>query len=187
MRTRWLVAGCLLFASCDGGSDPQVVGELPAAGGKATPKADTNAEVGYDIRRLRPRDGETLDQMFARMAKRAEDDGKQIAVLFSADWCEPCRRLELELGNTHPESKIGAFRILELKEEDWMGASRMNEFNALRKRWYPKTDSYPVFVLLDKEEQKIEEMKEAIDRLDAAGIEPTVDNWFANVAGSADA
>lgn len=183
MRTEWIVAGCLLFASCDGGSGPQARGDVPAP----SSKAEANAEVGYDIRRLRPRDGETLEQMFARMVKRADDDGKQVAVLFSADWCEPCRRLELELGNTHPSSKIGAFRILELKEEDWMGASRMNEFNALRKRWYPKTDSYPVFVLLDESEQKIEEMKEAIDRLDAAGIEPTVDNWFANVAGSADA
>lgn len=189
MRTRWVVAACLLFASCDGDSKPdaapEVVEQLPASGAKAAAKA--SAEVGYDIRRLRPRDGETLDAMFARMVKRADDDGKQIAVLFSADWCEPCRRLELELGNTHPASKIGAFRILELKEEDWMGASRMNEFNALRKRWYPKTDSYPVFVLLDEDEQKIEEMKEAIDRLETAGIEPTVDNWFANVAGSADA
>jgi thiol-disulfide isomerase/thioredoxin len=120
--------------------------------------------------------------MFGRLAQLANEDGKQVAVLFSADWCEPCRHLELELGNVHAASKIGKFRILELKEEDWMGASRMNEFNALRKRWYAKTDSYPVFILLDPQEQKIEEMKEAIDRLTAAGLEPTVSNWFANVA-----
>lgn len=175
MLRRWAVAASLLLPACDGG-------EAPAPAAAAAPKAD--AEVGYDLRRLRPRDGETLDAMFARMAEQANGDGKQVAVLFSADWCEPCRSLELELGNTHPASKIGKFRVLELKEEDWMGASRMNEFNALRKRWYPKTDSYPVFVLLDEDEQKIEEMKEAIERLKSAGVEPTVDNWFANVAGA---
>lgn len=173
---RWAAAFCLLFVACD---DSAPAGATkPAA--VAKPKA--NADVGYDIRRLRPRDGETLDAMFGRLAQQANDDGKQVAVLFSADWCEPCRRLELEFGNVHPAEKIGKFRILELKEEDWMGASRMNEFNALRKRWYAKTDSYPVFILLDPDEEKIEEMKEAIDRLSAAGVEPTVDNWFADVA-----
>ncbi len=179
MLSRCVLALCLASVSvgCDGDAKADAAAE-PAARKKAE-----DAEVGYDLRRLRPKDGETLDAMFARMAQQANDDGKQVAVLFSADWCEPCRRLELEFGNTHPASKIGKFRILELKEEDWMGASRMNEFNALRKRWYPKTDSYPVFLLLDEEEQKIEEMKEAIDRLGAAGIEPTVDAWFADVAG----
>lgn len=177
MFRRWVVATGLLLAACDGGTKAEAAGSAPAA----KPAAD--AEVGYDVRRLRPRDGETLDVMFARMAEQANADGKQVAVLFSAAWCEPCRSLELELGNVHPASKIGKFRVLELKEEDWMSASRMNEFNALRKRWYPKTDSYPVFVLLDEDEQKIEEMKEAIERLTAEGIDPTVDNWFANVAG----
>jgi len=175
--TRWAAAFCLLLVACNGAATAEEA--KPASGAK--PKAD--AEVGYDIRRLRPRDGETLDVMFDRLAQQANDDGKQVAVLFSAAWCEPCRHLELELGNVHPASKIGGFRVLELKEEDWMGASRMNEFNALRKRWYAKTDSYPVFILLDAQEEKIEEMKEAIDRLSAAGVEPTVDNWFANVAG----
>lgn len=174
--TRLVAALCLLFVACDGAAKAEET--KPAA----EAKADANAEVGYDIRRLRPRDGETLDVMFGRLAQQANDDGKQVAVLFSAAWCEPCRRLELELGNVHPASKIGKFRVLELKEEDWMSASRMNEFNALRKRWYAKTDSYPVFILLDREEEKIEEMKEAIDRLSAAGVEPTVDNWFADVA-----
>ncbi len=174
--TRWAATLCLLLAACDGTAGAEQT--EPAV--EAKPKAD--ADVGYDIRRLRPRDGETLDAMFGRLAQQANDEGKQVAVLFSADWCEPCRRLELELGNVHPKSKIGKFRVLELKEEDWMSASRMNEFNALRKRWYAKTDSYPVFILLDPQEQKIEEMKEAIDRLSAAGVEPTVDNWFADVA-----
>lgn len=177
---RWTAALCLLVAGCDSNAAP----ESAEAQAKSESKPKADAEVGYDIRRLRPRDGETLDVMFARMAKRANDDGKQVAVLFSADWCEPCRRLELELGNVHPASRIGGFRVLELKEEDWMGASRMNEFNALRKRWYAKTDSYPVFILLDEQEQKIEEMKEAIERLEAAGVQPTVDAWFADVAAS---
>jgi thiol-disulfide isomerase/thioredoxin len=174
---RWATAFCLLLAGCDSAAKTDASEAAPKAA-----KAKADAEVGYDIRRLRPRDGETLDAMFARMAKQTHDDGKQVAVLFSADWCEPCRHLELELGNVHPASRIGGFRILELKEEDWMSASRMNEFNTLRKRWYPKTDSYPVFVLLDAQEQKLEEMKEAIERLEAAGIEPTVSNWFADVA-----
>lgn len=174
--TRLAAALCLLLVACDGAAEVEET--KPAA--PAKPNAD--AEVGYDIRRLRPKDGETLDVMFGRLAQQANDDGKQVAVLFSAAWCEPCRHLELELGNVHPPSKIGAFRIIELKEEDWMAASRMNEFNALRKRWYAKTDSYPVFILLDLQEEKIEEMKEAIDRLSAAGLDPTVDNWFADVA-----
>ena len=177
MRTRWVLASSLLVAACDKEASVDAASKPAAA-----PEAP--AEVGYDIRRLRPRDGETLDVMFARMAAQANEEGKRIAVLFSADWCEPCRRLELELGNTHPADRIGGFRILELKEEDWMSASRMNEFNDLRKRWYPKTDSYPVFVLLDGQEEKVEEMKEAIERLGAAGIEPTVDSWFANVAAA---
>ncbi len=174
--TRWAAALCLLFVACDD------TAKAEDAKSVAESKPDADAEVGYDIRRLRPRDGETLDAMFGRLAQQTNEDGKQVAVLFSADWCEPCRHLELELGNVHAASKIGKFRILELKEEDWMSASRMNEFNALRKRWYAKTDSYPVFILLDPQEQKIEEMKEAIDRLTAAGLKPTVSNWFANVA-----
>ncbi len=162
-----------LCGACDGNAEA-----APAS----QPAAKAPAKVGYDLRRLRPRDGETLDAMFARMTKAAHEDGKNVAVLFSADWCEPCRRLELELGNEHERERIGGFRILELKEEDWMAATRMNEFNALRKRWYAKLDSYPVFLLLDENDAKVEEMKEAIDRLNAEGVEPTVDNWFANVS-----
>lgn len=177
MLSRWIAASVLL-AACDG--EAEVVASVP----ESQAQAQREAKVGYDIRRLRPRDGETLETMFGRMAEQTNEDGKRVAVLFSAAWCEPCRDLELELGNTHAPSKIGGFRVLELKEEDWMGASRMNEFNALRKRWYPKLDSYPVFVLLDEDEQKIEEMKEAIERLEGAGVEPTVSNWFEDVGQS---
>ena len=162
-----------LLAGCGGSNGPteEAVSAPPAAA----------AVVGYDMRRLRPRDGETLAAMYERMAVATKADGKRVAMLFSADWCEPCRRLELELGNEHPEAKIGGFRIFELKEEDWEAATRMNEFNELRQRWYAPKGSYPVFVVLDENGEKVEEMKEAIVRLEAAQIEPTVDNWFQNV------
>ncbi len=172
------VVGALAIAGvlgCDG-TDAEAQATPPAKAPEAT------NVVGYDIRRLRPRDGERLAAMFDRMAARTEQDGKQVAVLFSADWCEPCRRLELEFGNEHPPEKIGGFRILEVKEEDWAGATRMDEFNTLRRRWYAPIDSYPVFIVLDREGRKVEEMKEAIERLQLAQIEPTVDNWFANIA-----
>ena len=58
----------------------------------------------------------------------------------------------------------------------------MDEFNSLRRRWYAPLGSYPVFIVLDPLGRKIEEMKEAIARLESAQIEPTVDNWFENIA-----
>jgi thiol-disulfide isomerase/thioredoxin len=154
----------------------------PAAGPRAA--ASANKSVGYDLRRLRPKNDEPLAQMFDRLLAQARGEGKQAAVLFSADWCEPCRKLDLELGNTHPESAIGHVRIFELKEEEWEAATRMDEFAALRKRWYEPADSYPVFIVLDGEGRKVEEMKEAIDRLGAAGLEPTVATWFSGLRGS---
>ena len=113
------------------------------------------------------------------MREGALAEGKRVAVLFSADWCEPCRILDAELGNRHPASQIGDVRILEIKEEDWQGATRMDEFNALRERWTDINGSYPFFVLLDPKGQKIEEMKEAKERLEAKGVEPTLAAWFA--------
>lgn len=171
MRPLLLIAA---LAACEGSQ-----GASPSA---SPPPAAAQTEVGYDVRRLRPRDGEPLEAMFDRMRAEAMHDGKHVAVLFSADWCEPCRDLALELGNTHPAASIGGFRILELVEEDWDRATRMGEFNNLRRRWYAPVGSYPVFLVLDERGGKIEEMKEAIARLETAGIEPTVPNWFANIA-----
>lgn len=141
-------------------------------------------KVGYDLRRLRPRNGETLVSMFERMHKAAMAEGKHGAILFSADWCEPCRRLDLELGNMHPADKIGHVRIFEIKEEDWEQATRMNEVNAMRTRWTPTINAYPVLVLLDDKGDRIEEMQEAKDRLEHEGTEPTLPNWFAVLAHS---
>lgn len=158
--------------------------DAPKQEAPAKSAASSETTVGYDVRRLRPRDEDPLESMFERMRAQALTEGKQVAVLFSADWCEPCRRLDAELGNLHPEAMIGGVRILELKEEDWQDATRLDEFNGLRKRWYPKTGSYPVLVLLDREGAKVEEMKEAIERLTQDGQEPTLANWF---AGAGDA
>ncbi len=135
--------------------------------------------IGYDLRRLRPRDDETLAAMFERLHIQAKADGKRTAVLFSADWCAPCKKIEAELGNLQPAEQIEDVRIFELKEEDWTEVTRMSEFNELRARWYPKKGSYPVLVLLDAEGAALEEMKEAIDRLEGEGLEPTLPNWFA--------
>ncbi|MBL4686414.1 MAG: hypothetical protein JKY37_17600 [Nannocystaceae bacterium] len=137
--------------------------------------------VGYDLRRLRPHDGESLSKMFERLRKAAIDDGKSAAVLFSADWCEPCRLLDLEFGNMHPADEIGHVRILEIKEEDWEAATRMNEVNALRTRWTSTINAYPVLLLLDDKGDRIEEMQEAKDRLTHEGLKATIPAWFAAV------
>jgi len=146
-----------------------------------SPPASASAQakmIGYDLRRLRPRDDETLAAMFERLHSQAKADKKRVAVLFSADWCAPCKQIEAELGNLQPAEQIEDVRIFELKEEDWTEVTRMSEFNELRTRWYPKKGSYPVLVLLDQDGAALEEMKEAIDRLEAEGIEPTLPNWF---------
>src|SRR5690606_28232074 len=133
----------------------------PGSDARATPaaaKPASEAPVGYDLRRLRPRDEEPLAAMFERLRGETLAAGKRAAVLFSADWCEPCRELENELGNRHPASEIGDGRILELKEEDWAKAARMDEFNELRRRWAGEVGSYPLLLLLDAEGQRSEEM-----------------------------
>lgn len=154
-------------------------GAAPVARSAASPAAPS--KVGYDIRRLRPRNEERLAEMFERMRGAALKEGKVVAVLLSADWCEPCRTLDLELGNMHPADQIGRVRILEIKEEDWERATRMNEVNALRTRWTPTKNAYPILVLLDEKGDKIEEMQEAKERLEHAGREPTLPNWFSGV------
>ena len=168
MLLGWVLVGC-----GPAPEQPKKAEVKPAA----LPAADT---VGYELRRLRPRDEEPLVGMFDRLRGQAVKDGKRVAVLFSADWCEPCRELEAELGNKHPASKIGGVQILELKEEDWTAVTRMDEFDALRQRWTGMTGSYPLLMLLDPQGQKQEEMKEAIDRLTAQGVEPTLANWLAD-------
>lgn len=159
------------------------------SGRAAKPRADRPDDgiemVGYDIRRLRPVNDELLTDMFERTFAKAVADGKTVAVLFSADWCEPCRVLDTELGNEHPVDMIGHIRVIELKEEDWEGVTRMDEFNALRSRWHKTLNSYPVVVMLDREGQKVEEMKEAIARLEAEGLDPTLPIWFASRRESA--
>jgi thiol-disulfide isomerase/thioredoxin len=162
--------------------------EAPETAAQAEPtgsseKADSDPLVGYDLRRLRPRD-EPLADMFERVRTDALRENKRVVVLFSADWCEPCRYLDLELGNTHPTSMIGDVRVLELKEDDWVAVARMDEFNSLRRRWEPVLNTYPLVILLDSAGAKIEEMKEAKARLEAAGLEPTLPVWFDMTRGA---
>jgi thiol-disulfide isomerase/thioredoxin len=158
-------------------------GDAPGAPVASAGSQEDPAEVGYDIRRLRPRDDEKLADMFDRLRTQALGEGKQVAVLFSADWCESCRRLDLELGSMHTVDEIGHVRILEVKEDDWEAVTRMNEFNALRRRWDAPLNAYPLFVLLDERGEKIEEMKEAVTRMEQEGLEPTVPMWFKAVRG----
>lgn len=167
-----------LFAHVSGCSSPPPAPQAAPARAEAKPAGP--ALVGYDLRRLRPRDEETLAAMFDRLLAQAAADGKRVAVLFSADWCEPCRELETELGNRHPAAEIGDVRFLELKEEDWTAAARMDEFNELRRRWADQTGSYPLLLLLDAQGKRVEEMKQAIERLEAAKIEPTLAHWLAD-------
>ena len=153
----------------------------PSAGEAAEAKSKTEDKdpmVGYDLRRLRPREDESLAKMFDRMFAGASKEDKRVVVLFSADWCEPCKLLDLELGNEHPRSMIGDVRVLEIKEDDWDAAARMEELNELRRRWEPVLNAYPLVVLLDGEGKRVEEMKEAKQRLEEAGLEPTLPIWF---------
>jgi thiol-disulfide isomerase/thioredoxin len=168
----------LLLSACGGDGEAASPAAAPQAA-QAEP-----AKVGYDLRRLRPTTDEPLEKTFARMHAQAKAEGKQVAMLFSAEWCERCRRLELELGNLHPATDIGHVRILELVEEDWEQALRMNEFDLLRQRWDATRGTYPLFVVLDAEGRKVEEMKEAVDRLEQAGREATVATWFRGLRSS---
>lgn len=167
-----------LACSPEGEGQRQAGAASTAASGTVTGEVTSDPLVGYDLRRLRPREEEPLATMFERLWTQASTDGKRVAVLFSADWCEPCRILDLELGNTHPRSMIGDVQILEFKEDDWAAAARMDEFNGLRRRWEPVLNTYPLLVLLDAKGERVEEMKEAKERLEAAGLEPTLPIWF---------
>jgi thiol-disulfide isomerase/thioredoxin len=170
-------APLLLLTLC-GGLAALACGNDGEAQAPSAPASPAPKKVGYDLRRLRPVGDQPLDQVIERMQTQARAEGKQIAMLFSAEWCERCRRLELELGNLHPAEDIAHVRILELVEEDWEQALRMNEFNALRLRWDSTKGTYPLFVVLDEHGAKVEEMKEAVERLEKAGEEATLATWF---------
>ncbi|MCA9648776.1 MAG: hypothetical protein KC501_02640 [Myxococcales bacterium] len=177
MRAPGVSAAWLALLLGCGGSGPDDGGS-PAAGEAASSAPAAPVTVGYDLRRLRPVNDQPLEQMFERLLAQAQAEGKQVAVLFSANWCERCRRLELELGSLHPAGDIAHVRILELVEEDWEAVTRMNEFDALRLRWDQTKGTYPLLVVLDDQGGKVEEMKEAIDRLEQAGAEATLPTWF---------
>ena len=166
-------------AGCESAASEGAVTTGQARAGQDAPASDT-ALVGYDLRRIRPGE-EPLRVVFDRVRQQALAEGKQVAVLFSADWCDQCRALDLALGKMHPERAIGHVRILQLKEEDWESAGRVGEFNDLRVRWQPTINTYPLFVLLDREGGKVEEMRDAIERLEAQGLESTVNLWFESV------
>ncbi len=136
--------------------------------------------VGYDVRRLRPAK-EPLAKSFERMRAATARDGKKAAVLFSADWCQPCRDLEIELGNLHPQGTVDDVRIIELQEEEWQKAVRMDEFNGLRAQWDRVLNRYPLFVVLDDQGARVDEMQRGRERLEEAGVAATIPNWFASL------
>jgi thiol-disulfide isomerase/thioredoxin len=171
-----------IWLSACGTAEPAV--EAAAANHSEVNEKEADPLVGYDLRRLRPREEEPLANMFDRLHAEARAEGKRVVVLFSADWCEPCKHLDLELGNMHPRSMIGAIRVMELKEDDWSAAARMDEFNQLRRRWEPVLGTYPLVVLLDENGKRVEEMKEAKDRLEGQGLDATLPLWFASVSRS---
>jgi len=174
---RWLLSPMIAWtlAACEPAQS-----EAPPKSATVAAASEDDPLVGYDLRRLRPVDDEPLGAMFDRVHQAARAEHKRVVVLFSADWCEPCKRLDLELGNQHPSSMIGDVRILELKEDDWKLAARMDEYNDLRARWEPVAGSYPLVVLLDQAGKRADEMKEAKLRLEAEGLEPTLPIWLAS-------
>lgn len=171
----------LLLLGCGAPKAGSSASNGSGSGEPASEQVEADPMVGYDLRRLRPRADEPLAAMFDRLRVAAAGEGKRVVVLFSADWCEPCKQLDLELGNTHPRSMIGDVRVLELKEDDWKAAARMDEYNQLRRRWEPALNAYPLVLLLDDEGKRLEEMKEAKQRLEALGVEPTLPLWFGNM------
>jgi thiol-disulfide isomerase/thioredoxin len=152
-------------AACDQSTEVQV--------------AAPEKKIGYDLRMLRPGE-QKLDEQFDAIRSNSVGEGKRVAVLFSADWCAPCKKLEAELGNTQPASQIGDVRIVMVKEEDWRDATRMKEFDGLRLRWSPAVGAFPLFIMLDDEGNELEEMKKAIPRLEGEDLEPTIANWFSH-------
>ncbi len=182
MLRRFSLATAVLAASfaCESqNTKPAKVAEGVAEGVNSQPASTDPANpVNYDVRRIRPRNEEPLADMFERLRKQAIADDKRVAVLFSADWCEPCRILDAELGGTHPAKQIGDVRILEFKEEDWSAVTRLDEYNKLRERWDTNAGSYPLLALLRSDGSLLEEMKSAKERLEGAGQQATLPVWF---------
>ncbi|TPV94910.1 MAG: hypothetical protein B7733_12810 [Myxococcales bacterium FL481] len=155
-----------------------------AGAAEAVAVASGPALVGYDIRRIRPQDA-PLDAMFERMSSAARGDGKRLALFFSADWCDACKRLELEFGNFHPAGTIDDVRVLQFVEEDWEAKTRMDEVFELRSRYYPRLDNYPVLLLLDRDGKAVEEMADAAARFEAAGEAASMAAWFSGTRRAA--
>ena len=181
-RMAWVFALCTLCVAGCGAREPATSASVTgsASAPAAAPVRDTQRMVGYDVRRIRPGDT-SLEAAFERGRVAAVSDGRHVAVLFSADWCQPCRDLELELGNLHPASAIEDVRILMLKEEEWQKAVRMDEFNGLRARWDKVLNRYPLFVFLDENGVMIEEMQAGREAMEAEGIAATLPSWFARL------
>lgn len=172
------LTGAVSMTGCGKADAPTPAATEEASAPK--PPEDPHRLVGYDVRRVRPGAG-ALAEAFDGALARAQKDGQRPAVLFSADWCEPCRDLEIELGNMHPASAIGDVRIFILKEEEWQKAVRMDEYNGLRTRWDKVINSYPLFVVLDDEGATIEEMQAGRERLESSEVAATLPNWFAGL------
>ena len=148
--------------------------DAASSAGEESNKAEI---VGYDIRVIRPTK-DPLATVFEKLRQQALAENKRVAVLFSADWCGVCQNIETELGNEHPREAIGDVRIVIIKEEDWDGATRMNEFNDLRLQWSDTVLSYPLFLLLDEKGEAQEEMKQAVERFEKEGLKPNLAMWF---------
>lgn len=178
LRAGVALASAILTVGCGKSDAPPATATDQSAA--PAPTDDPHRLVGYDVRRVRPGGG-TLTEAFDGALARAQKDGQRPAVLFSADWCEPCRDLEIELGNMHPASAIGDVRIFILKEEEWQKAVRMDEYNGLRTRWDTVINSYPLFVVLDDDGAPIEEMQAGRERLESSEVAATLPNWFAGL------
>jgi hypothetical protein len=180
MSADWLLIAAML-PGC-GSSTVSKVGPANTNVGEASPAAP--ALVRFDIRELKPTP-EPLVERFDHTAQEARAENKDVVVFFSADWCNACRDVELDLGGLHAPEEIDHVRILQLKEEAWEKQGRLDEFNTLRERWSDEMFTYPMIVLLDGAGKKREDMNQAKTRIEADGTTPTFVRWFAGIRKSA--